>query len=83
MFSLDFVKYAADRALKSAAQAVLALMSLDSVNVLTVDWVQVGAAAATYALVSVLTSVVAWTGVGKTEVVVVENVSTPELEANK
>ena len=45
------------RALRTAAQAILVLTGTDAVNLLTLDWVQIGGVAAGMAFVSLLTSV--------------------------
>jgi hypothetical protein len=63
MFTITFWKDAAERAIRTAAQAVLALWATDVAGVLEVDWVQAGSVAALAALTSILMSIVA-TGVG-------------------
>jgi hypothetical protein len=45
------------RALRTAAQAVLVLTGTDAVNILALDWAQIGGIAAGMAFVSVLTSI--------------------------
>ncbi len=62
MFSKLFAKTAAERAIRTAAQALLALWATDIAGVLAVDWVQAGSVAALAALTSILMSIVA-TGV--------------------
>lgn len=62
MFSKLFAKTAAERAIRTAAQALLALWATDISGVLEVDWVQAGSVAALAALTSILMSIVA-TGV--------------------
>lgn len=55
---------AAERAIKTAAQAALALLTADHViGILDVDWAQLGSITALAALVSVLTSI-ASAGIG-------------------
>jgi hypothetical protein len=66
MFTITFWKDAAERAIRTAAQALLALWATDVAGVLAVDWVQAGSVAALAALTSVLMSIVA-TGVGDRE----------------
>jgi hypothetical protein len=66
MFTIKFWKDAAERAIRTAAQALLALWATDVAGVLAVDWVQAGSVAALAALTSILMSVVA-TGVGDRE----------------
>ena len=62
MFSKLFAKTAAERAIRTAAQALLALWATDVAGVLAVDWVQAASVAALAALTSILMSIVA-TGV--------------------
>lgn len=63
MFTITFWKDAVERAIRTAAQALLALWATDVSGVLAVDWLQAGSVAALAALMSVLMSIVA-TGVG-------------------
>lgn len=57
MFTGRFWRHAAERAVKTAAQTAVALVGAGAVDVLAVDWQQVGSVSAGAALVSVLTSV--------------------------
>ena len=66
MFTVKFWKDAAERAIRTTAQALLALWATDVSGVLEVDWVQAGSVAALAALMSVLMSIVA-TNVGDHE----------------
>ena len=66
MFTVKFWRDAAERAIRTAAQALLALWATDVSGVLEVDWVQAGSVAALAALMSVLMSIVA-TNVGDHE----------------
>jgi hypothetical protein len=66
MFTVKFWKDAAERAIRTAAQALLALWATDVSGVLEVDWLQAGSVAALAALMSVLMSIVA-TNVGDHE----------------
>ena len=66
MFTVKFWKDAAERAIRTAAQALLALWATDVAGVLAVDWVQAGSVAALAALTSILMSIVA-TNVGDHE----------------
>jgi len=59
MYTLTFWKDAVERAIRTAAQALLALWATDVSGVLAVDWVQAGSVAALAALMSVLMSVAA------------------------
>jgi hypothetical protein len=63
MFTITFWKDAAERAIRTAAQALLALWATDVAGVLEVDWLQAGSVAALAALTSILMSIIA-TGVG-------------------
>lgn len=59
MFNLSFVRDAAERAIKSAAQAiVLALGAAEGFDLFTADWRNVAGIAAGAAVLSVLTSVI-------------------------
>lgn len=64
MFTGKFWKAAAERAGKSAAQALLGMWALDGFNVLSVDLKLAGGVAAGAAVLSLLTSVVS-AGVGE------------------
>jgi len=66
MFSFTFWKDAAERAIRTGAQALLALWATDISGVLEVDWTQAASVAALAALTSILMSVAA-TGVGNSQ----------------
>ena len=53
---INWIKAAAIRAVKTAAQAVIVLTGSDAVNILTLDWVQIAGVAAGMAFVSLVTS---------------------------
>jgi len=55
----DFWKSAAERSIRSAAAAMLALLGAGAVDALKVDWIAVLSVGLGAAIVSVLTSVVA------------------------
>lgn len=57
LFSPAFWTDTAERAIKTAAQAAVALLGADYVNLVDVNFAGVGSAAALAALVSLLTSV--------------------------
>ena len=59
MYTLTFWKDAAERAIRTAAQALLALWATDVSGVLAVDWVQAGSVAALASLMSLLMSIAA------------------------
>lgn len=58
MFDQRFWIATAERAIKTFAQALIALIGTQMVNIVSLDWPQMLGAAATAALVSVLTSLV-------------------------
>ncbi len=66
MYTITFWKDAAERAIRTAAQALLALWATDISGVLEVDWTQAGSVAALAAVTSVLMSIAA-TGRGNPE----------------
>jgi len=66
MWELKFWKQTIERAIRTAAQALLALWGTQVSGVLDVDWLQAASVAALAALSSVLMSIVA-TGVGDHE----------------
>ena len=66
MYTITFWKDASERAIRTAAQALLALWATDISGVLDVDWTQAGSVAALAAVTSVLMSVAA-TGRGNPE----------------
>jgi hypothetical protein len=66
MWELSFWKKTAERAIRTAAQALLALWGTQVSGVLDVDWVQAASVAVLAALSSVLMSIIA-TGVGDHE----------------
>ena len=57
MFSVMFWKDALERAVRTAAQAAVALLTAGATGLLDVDWVQVASVSGLAAVVSVLTSV--------------------------
>jgi len=63
VYTITFWKDAAERAIRTAAQALLALWATDVSGVLAVDWVQAGSVSALAALMSLLMSIAA-TGTG-------------------
>ena len=65
MFTVSFWKAAGERAVKTAAQSLIAVLAVGQTNVLTVDWVQAFAVAATATLLSLLSSI-ASAGIGNT-----------------
>ena len=65
MWSAQFWKAAAERAIKTLAQTLIAILAVGQTTVLSVDWKQSAAVAATATLLSVLTSV-ASAGMGNT-----------------
>jgi hypothetical protein len=61
VWSLAFLKDAAERALKTFAQSLLAALTLSGVDVLHLDWGQTLSVAGTATAISVLTSIVSVT----------------------
>lgn len=57
IYSVSFWKDAGERAAKSAAQAAGLALGAGAVNVLTLDWLTLGGAAAGGALLSLITSI--------------------------
>ena len=57
MFTRAFWVSAAERALKTVAQSVVAVMGVGAVGILSVDWVQTLSVAAAAGLASILTSI--------------------------
>lgn len=62
MFTAQFWKSAAERAVKSAAQALLGLWALDGFNAIEADYALAGGVALGAAMLSVLTSIVSLAG---------------------
>lgn len=58
MWTKNFWKQAAERAVKSAAQGLLGMWALDGFNILNADFRLAGGVAAGAAVLSVLTSIV-------------------------
>lgn len=56
-YVMKWIRAAAVRAAKTAAQAILVLTGSDMVNILTLDWVQIAGVAAGMAFVSLLMSI--------------------------
>jgi len=59
IFTPAFWRDAAERAISTAAQTAVALLSVDGLGLLDVDWTATASAAGLAALVSVLKSIVA------------------------
>lgn len=57
MFTRVFWVGAAERALKTVAQSIAAVLGVGAVGILSVDWVQTLSVAATAGLLSILTSI--------------------------
>ena len=64
MWTKNFWKQAAERGVKSAAQAVIGIWTLDGFNVLHADWQLAGGVAGGAFVLSVLTSIVT-SGIGQ------------------
>lgn len=57
MFTREFWVGAAERALKTVAQSVVAVLGVGAVGILSVDWAQTLSVAAAAGLASILTSI--------------------------
>lgn len=57
MFTREFWVGTAERALKTVAQSVVAVLGVGAVGILSVDWVQTLSVAAAAGLASILTSI--------------------------
>lgn len=57
MFTLTFWKDAFERAVKTVAQAAVAVLAANATGLLDVDWLQIASVAGLAGLVSILTSV--------------------------
>lgn len=66
MFTVSFWKQTAERAVKSAAQALIGMWTLDAFNALTADYKLAAGVASGAVVLSVLTSLVT-AGVGESE----------------
>jgi len=58
MLTATFWRAVAERAAKTCAQSLLALLAADGVDLLSADWRAIGATAALATVLSVLTSIV-------------------------
>jgi len=65
MWTASFWRAVAERAIKTLAQSLLAMLAVGQTTILTVDWQQVTAVALTATLLSVLSSIVS-AGMGNT-----------------
>lgn len=57
MFSLSWLKDALERALKTAAQSLFGVLSLNGIDILHLDWGQTASLVGTATVLSILTSV--------------------------
>lgn len=78
MFTATFWRSAAERAIKTLAQSLIAILAVGQTNILTVDWTQALAVAATATLLSVLTSIASG-GVGNFGPSLTNEVSLPPV----
>lgn len=78
MFTMSFWKAAAERAIKTLAQSLIAILAVGQTTVLTVDWQAALAVAATATLLSVLSSV-ASAGMGNTGPSLVNEATLPPV----
>lgn len=78
MFTVAFWRSAAERAIKTLAQSLIAILAVGQTNILTVDWQQALAVAATATLLSVLSSI-ASAGIGNYGPSLVNEASLPPV----
>lgn len=71
-------KATAERAIKTAAQSMIAVLAVGQTSILTVDWQQAAAVAATATLLSVLSSIVS-SGMGNAGPSLANETVTPPL----
>jgi hypothetical protein len=57
IFSLDFINYAGERAIKTVAQSAIAFLGSGSVGLFTIDWLSLASVSLGAGLLSLLTSV--------------------------
>lgn len=57
MFTISFWRDAAERAIRTTAQAAVALIGTTAIGILDVDWTQLASASALAGVVSLLTSI--------------------------
>jgi len=79
MFTTSFLKAAAERAIKTLAQSLIAILAVGQTTVLTVDWQAALAVAATATLLSVLSSI-ASAGIGNTGPSLVNEATVPPVK---
>jgi hypothetical protein len=57
IFSLEFLNYAGERAVKTVAQSAIAFLGSGSIGLFTIDWVSLASVSLGAGLLSLLTSV--------------------------
>jgi hypothetical protein len=57
IFSLDFLNYAGERAIKTVAQAAIAFLGSGSIGLFAIDWVSLASVSLGAGFLSILTSV--------------------------
>ena len=58
MFTVNFWRYAGERAIKTVAQAALAFLGTGTVGLFTIDWYSMASVSLGAGLLSILTSIV-------------------------
>ena len=57
IFSLEFWRYAGERAIKTVAQSAIAVLGTGSIGLFAIDWVSLASVSLGAGLLSILTSV--------------------------
>lgn len=58
MFTIEFWRYAGERAIKTVAQSAVAFLGTGSIGLFTIDWTSLASVSLGAGLLSVLTSVI-------------------------
>lgn len=58
LFSLEFINYSGERAVKTVSQAALAFLGTGSIGLFTIDWTSLLSVSLGAGLLSILTSII-------------------------